>query len=93
MSEDMEERTIEERVYTVSFGKIVYGRGIPRIQRANRAIKHLQKFTRRHMKTDNVIIHPQVNEAIWSRGIKKPPRRLRVRIVKSEEDTAEVFLT
>lgn len=92
MSESDSEITTEEFPFTISFSKVIYGSKIPRKKRAPRAIKHLRDFVKRHARVENVIIDQKVNEAIWSRGIQKPPRRIRVKVVKTEEDTAEVFL-
>lgn len=44
----------------------------------------------RHVKPDLVRISPEVNEVIWSRGIKRPPRRLKVRIEVREEEGVKV---
>ncbi len=92
MSESEKEITTEEFPFTISFSKVIYGSKIPRKKRAPRAVKHVRDFVKRHAKVENVIIDQKVNQAIWSRGIQKPPRRIRVKVVKTEEDTAEVFL-
>jgi large subunit ribosomal protein L31e len=83
---------IEERIYTVSFSKPVYGRGIPRTRRAPRAARHLRETIARHMKVSKVIIDPEVSEKLWAQGIQKPPRRIRVRVIMLKEDEVEVFL-
>jgi len=44
------------------------------------------------MKAERVIISQRLNEKIWSRGIEKPPRRVKVKAVKSEEGVVEVDL-
>jgi large subunit ribosomal protein L31e len=38
------------------------------------------------------VIDPTVNEAIWSRGITNPPRKIRVRLSKDDEDIVTVTL-
>ena len=68
---------------------------VPRWKRAKRAVKHIREFVMRHTKVDRVVIEPEVNERIWDRGIKKPPRRIKVRVEVMEEDeekVARVFL-
>ena len=66
----------------------------PRTKRANRAVSEVRQFVARHMKTDleKVWIDTAVNEALWSRGIQKPPRRIRVKAVKFEDGVVEVSL-
>ena len=94
MAEDVipsTEEIIEERIYIVPFFPFLK-RHISRNKRVPRAIRLLRDFIKRHMKVENVVIDPEVNHAIRSRGIKKPPRKIKVRVVKTEEKIAEVFL-
>ncbi len=92
MSETPEDSIIEERIYTVPFSKVVYGRKIPRQKRTPRAMRHLKSFIQRHLRSENIIITPEVNELMWTRGIQHPPRRIRIRVVKTEDDIVTVFL-
>ena len=84
-----EEEPVEERVYVVPLGKT---RATSRRKRAPRAIRLIREFARRHMKAEEVKIAPELNEYIWSRGIEKPPRKVRVRMAKYEDGTVKVFL-
>ena len=81
--------SIEERIYTVPLGRAWIA---PRYKRAEKAITILRKFIQRHMKPEEVIIMPTVNEAIWAKGITNPPRRIRVRMSKDDEGTVTVSL-
>ncbi|UCE15121.1 MAG: 60S ribosomal protein L31 [Candidatus Heimdallarchaeota archaeon] len=83
---------MEERIYTIPFGKSIYGRRIPRPRRTPRAMRHLKAFIRRHLRCDDVIIDPEVNEYMWERGIQHPPRKIRIRAVKTEDDIVTVYL-
>ncbi len=85
-----EEEIIDERIYTVPLRK-AYWTG-SRLRRANRAVRILQKFVTRHMKPEELLIQPEVNEHIWSRGIQKPPRRIRIRATKNDENLVRVYL-
>ena len=85
-----EEEIIDERIYTVPLRK-AYWTG-SRLRRANRAVRILQKFVQRHMKPEELLIMPKVNELIWSRGIEKPPRRIRIRATKNDENLVRVYL-
>lgn len=61
---------------------------VPYKRRAKKAVALIQKFVKRHMKTDekSVRVGTQLNEAIWARGIKFPPRKVKVQIVPQEID-------
>ncbi len=73
-----------EMLYTIPLGD-VYEK--PRKKRAPRAIKEIKKFVKRHAKLSDekfVKISAQVNSAIWARSIEKPPRNIKVKLVKDE---------
>jgi len=82
----------KEMIYTIPLGRIYWGR---RTNRAARAVKAVRRFIARHfgVEPEKVIIHTDVNEYIWSRGIEKPPRRITVKAVKDpEKGTVKVLL-
>ena len=83
-----------ERIYNVPLGHV---KNIPRTKRAPYAMKQIRNFVVRHMKVDEeeeeLYIAPAVNEAVWARGIQKPPSNLRIRVIRHEdEDLVEVTL-
>ncbi|MHA2364923.1 MAG: 50S ribosomal protein L31e [Candidatus Hodarchaeales archaeon] len=90
--QDIDSEIIEQRTITVNFSKPIYGRRIPRTRRSPRAMRYLREFIARHLDVENVIIDPQVSHFIWERGIAHPPRRVTVKVTKTEDDTVEVFL-
>jgi len=71
-----------ERVYTINLGKVLLS---PNNQRSKRAINMIREFARHHMKTEDVRIDEDLAHQVWKRGIKHPPRKVRVRMTKTEE--------
>ncbi len=71
-----------ERVYTINLGKVLLSANN---RRAKRAINMIREFARHHMKTEDVRIDEELAHQIWKRGIKHPPRKVRVRMTKTEE--------
>jgi large subunit ribosomal protein L31e len=71
-----------ERVYTINLGKVLLS---PNNQRAKRAINMIKEFTRHHMKNEEVKIEESLSHLIWKRGIKHPPRKIRVSMVKTDQ--------
>ena len=71
-----------ERVYTVNLGKVLLS---PDNQRAKRAVNMIEEFARHHMKIEQVKLEEDVSHLIWSKGIKHPPRKIRVRMTKTDE--------
>lgn len=63
----------------------------PRMKRANKAVKIVKEFLIRHTKAGNVNLDSSVNDVLWERGRKKPPRRIKVKVT-TEEDTATASL-
>jgi large subunit ribosomal protein L31e len=98
--EEVEEEILEEKFYTIPLGKAWIA---PSNKRAARAIRIIKDFIIRHMKlrekeefvegtVGRLIISNDVNERIWSRGIKKPPRKVRVRATRDGDDNVIVYL-
>jgi len=79
---------VEERIYTIPLRKVW---GPPRGKRTPRAMRLLRAFVKRHMKAENVEISNEVNEELWARGIRKPPREIKVRLVKDKEGRVIVY--
>lgn len=80
----MAEAKKEEKVFTIPFRKIFEAH---RMLRAKRAAHFVRDFLARHMKVDDEKVHigKGINEAIWARGIQRPPRKIKVHVLKNEE--------
>jgi large subunit ribosomal protein L31e len=81
--------SVDERIYTVPLGKAWIGK---RWKRAEIAVSVLRRFADRHMKPTELIIDQSVNEAIWARGIQKPPRKIKVRMEKDGDGVVTIYL-
>jgi large subunit ribosomal protein L31e len=69
---------------------------VPRYQRTNKAVRTVREFLVRHMKIrdrdlDKIRIDKLLNEALWGRGIKNPPSKIKVKAIK-EGDIVRVEL-
>jgi len=45
----------------------------------------IREFASKHMKSENIKIEEEINHLVWARGIRHPPRKLRVKMVKDED--------
>jgi large subunit ribosomal protein L31e len=45
----------------------------------------IREFTEHHMKTGQIKIDQDLSHAIWERGIRSPPRKIRVRMAKTDD--------
>jgi len=86
---DREEEIVEERVYTIPLKKAWIA---PTKKRVPRGVRLVRSFVEKHMKVDNPIITPEVNEYLWKRGVEGLPRRVRVRITRDVDDIVKVHL-
>ncbi|HZC20512.1 MAG TPA: 50S ribosomal protein L31e [Nitrososphaeraceae archaeon] len=77
------------RVYTINLGKAWI---TPKYKRADRVINIIKDFAKRHMKSEEIKIDQDLNRQIWSRGKSNPPRKIRVRMIKDEDETTIVSL-
>ena len=71
-----------ERVYTIPLGKVLLSQSQ---HRAVRAINMIREFARKHMKTQEIKIDEEVAHLIWSKGVRSPPRKIRVRMTKTDD--------
>jgi len=71
-----------ERVYTINLGKALLS---VNTHRATRVINMIKEFARHHMKVESIKIEEDLAKYIWARGAKSPPRKIRVRMSKTDE--------
>lgn len=55
-------------------------------RRSEAAIFLIKKLLKRHLKTEKIKISPKLNQLIWSRGIKRPVTKIRIKAVKEGEE-------
>merc|ERR1711981_507900 len=82
------------REFTINMHKRLHSSTFKK--RAPRAIRAIKKFATQMLGTSDVRIHPQLNKAVWSKGIKHIPHRLRVRCERrrnEDEDAKEKLFT
>jgi large subunit ribosomal protein L31e len=77
------------RVYTVNLGKAWL---TPRYRRTDRVMNMVREFAKKNMKSDDVKIDQDLGRHIWSRGKTNPPRKVRVKMIKDEDDVVTVSL-
>ncbi len=101
-SKESEEEIVEERIYMIPLSRAWIA---PRKKRAPRAVRMVKTFIQKHMKIEakpvsaeeeeeggKLVISDEVNRRLWSRGIEKPPRNIRVRAVKDKEGVVTLYL-
>ena len=79
----------EERIYIIPLRR---AKRAPRQKRAARAVKLVHEFLERHMKSKNIKLDQALNLKLWERGIKNPPPRIRVLVVKQDDGSVEASL-
>ncbi|MDD5172434.1 MAG: 50S ribosomal protein L31e [Candidatus ainarchaeum sp.] len=80
-----------ERIYTVPLGEAYEA---VRNKRVPRAVKILRVFIARHMKADGerILLSTALNAYLWEHSIQRPPRRIKVRLVK-DDGTIRAYLS
>ncbi|MGB1878844.1 MAG: 50S ribosomal protein L31e, partial [Nitrosopumilus sp.] len=71
-----------ERVYTIPLGKVLLSQSQ---HRAVRAINMIKEFAQHHMKVETIKIDEELSHQIWARGVRSPPRKIKVRMSKTDE--------
>ena len=85
-----DENKASEQIYTIPLRAV---KDYPTWKRSNKAIMVIREYLSKHMKVDEdkIKISSELNEAVWEHGIEKPPRKIRVKAVRSEEGvTAQI---
>lgn len=71
----------DEKIFTIPFRDVF---AVERTKRAKKAVSTVRAFLERHMKSEEINIGKSINDALWARGIQKPPRRIRIHALKIE---------
>ncbi len=81
----------EERIMNIPLRE---AKNSPSSKRASRAMKLVREFVSNNMDVpkEDVWIDSSTNEEIWSRGIKKPPSKIKVKAIKFEDGIVEVSI-
>merc|ERR1712072_814245 len=82
------------REYTINLHKRLHSSTFKK--RAPRAVRAIRKFATDMMGTSDVRVHPQLNKAVWTKGVKNVPCRIRVRCERrrnDDEDAKEKLYT
>jgi large subunit ribosomal protein L31e len=68
-----------EKIYTIP---LVESKKKCKNKRTPYAVKIVKNYLIKHTKAKEIKLGKQLNEEIWKRGIRKPPRRVRVKAIK-----------
>lgn len=77
------------RIYTINFSKAWL---TPKHKRTDRVINMIKEFAIKHMKSSQIKIDQELNRYIWEKGKTNPPRKVRVRMVRDDDDQVIVSL-
>jgi large subunit ribosomal protein L31e len=80
---------LKEQIYIIPLRAVQH---TPRWERGKRAMKAIRDFLAQHMKSEDIKLAQNINEAIWERGSHKPPSRIRVRAMKFEDGQVQAEL-
>ena len=75
----------DERVMTIPLRDVLAGSNTDRADKAMSLVRsHLAQHF--NVEEDAVRLDPSINESVWERGRSNPPRKLRVRAARFEEE-------
>ena len=81
----MSANDFEERIVTVPLRDV---KKVPNHEQAGQAMTIVREHLAKHfaVDTDEVRLDPSINEVVWDKGQKNPPRRVRVHAARFVED-------
>ena len=77
-------KQVVTREYTINIHKRIHGVGSKK--RAPRALKEMQKFAMKEMVTPDMRINTRLNKAVWAKGIRNVPYRIRVQLSRKHNE-------
>lgn len=80
---------LKEQIYIIPLRDVQH---TPRWERGKRSMKAIRDFLAQHMKSEDIKLDQNINEAVWERGSHKPPSRIRVRAMKFEDGQVQAEL-
>ena len=83
-------KVVLERTYVIPVRRETLK--VPPFKKANKAMKAVQQFISKHMKSDNVVIGKYLNLNIWRHGAKNPPGKIKVNVTKDDKGKVLVEL-
>lgn len=95
MAKKEEKKIVLERAYIIPLRREC--KKVARYRKAEKAMKCIREFIARHMQVredagKKIKISKFINQAVWFRGIKKPPAKIKIKAVKFSTGIVEVEL-
>jgi len=88
-------KAVNERIYVIPLMK--EWNKVPRYKRAKKSMRAIREFVAKHMKVydrdlNKIKIDRFLNEEVWFRGIKHPPKKIKVKAIKDSTGIVRVEL-
>tara|TARA_Y100000310_G_scaffold293782_1_gene323646 strand:+ start:14477 stop:15031 length:555 start_codon:yes stop_codon:yes gene_type:complete len=90
MAKKEEKKPILERTYIIPIRSGT--RNVPFYKKSKKAISVIREFIAKHTKAKEVSIGHFLNKEVWKNGIKNPPHKLKVDVVKYDKEKSIVEL-
>lgn len=81
---------VEEKIVTINLRKKIIKKA--RWKRSKSILRVLKEILKKQTKSEKIEISKKLNEKIWSRSSEKPPTKLRIKLVKSDDGSVKVEL-
>ncbi len=69
---------MEEKIYTIP----LRADKKTRVKRSAYAVRIIKNYLKKHTKAEEIKLGRRLNEAVWSRGSRKPLQKIRVKVLK-----------
>jgi large subunit ribosomal protein L31e len=78
---------MEEKIYTINLRNAISRAA--KWEKSRKSVEVVRDFLKRHTKGDEVKIGQSITEKIWERGSQKPPIKIRIKVIETEEGEGE----
>lgn len=88
--EETTSKVVMERAYIIPLSRELLK--VPHYRKAKKAVRTVQGFIRKHMKSEDVRMGRYLNMKLWEHGIRNPPKKVKVNASLDEQGTVRVEL-
>ena len=71
-----------ERSYTIPLRKEI--QKAPKYRRAKKAVTAVKEFLKKHMKSEDIKVGPELNMNLWKHGMRNPPHKVTIHAIKED---------
>ena len=87
MAPKKDKTSVRTQICTINLAKRTHRQTFKK--KAPRALREIKKFAQKTMHTNDVRVDPNLNKAVWATGVRRVPRKIRVKLSRRRKEDAD----